>query len=295
MNKHAYLIMYHDDFYILEKLLKQIDSVNHDIYLHIDKKVKNVDYLKIKDIVKKSNIYISRKINVKWSTSSQIKCELHLLKEAVKNKYSYYHLLSGNDLLIKDKDEIYNFFEQNKGYEYVAFSSFDNISDDILKRVKYYHFLNGYRRDKNKIINKLANVIHFRFIKLQEKLKVNRLKNNNLNFRKGANWFSITNDLANFVLKQEKEILKTYSFTNCSDELFLQTIVYNSKFKKKLYKKYNQEHGNIKRYIDWNRGEPYTYTIEDYSLLINSEAFFARKFSSRVDKDIIDKIYDTYK
>ena len=30
MNKQAFLIMYHNDYYILERLLKQIDSNNFD-------------------------------------------------------------------------------------------------------------------------------------------------------------------------------------------------------------------------------------------------------------------------
>ena len=56
MNKQAFLIMYHNDYYILERLLKQIDSKNFDIYLHVDKKVKNFDFEYTKKILKKSNI-----------------------------------------------------------------------------------------------------------------------------------------------------------------------------------------------------------------------------------------------
>lgn len=40
MQKHAYLIMSHNDFYILEKLLRLLDDRRNDIYVHIDKKVK---------------------------------------------------------------------------------------------------------------------------------------------------------------------------------------------------------------------------------------------------------------
>ena len=44
MQKHAYLIMSHNDFYILEKLLRLLDDRRNDIYVHIDKKVKNFDF-----------------------------------------------------------------------------------------------------------------------------------------------------------------------------------------------------------------------------------------------------------
>ena len=49
MGKHAYLIMAHNEFYILEKLLKLIDDERNDIYLHIDKKAKNFNFDKIKN------------------------------------------------------------------------------------------------------------------------------------------------------------------------------------------------------------------------------------------------------
>ena len=289
MNKQAFLIMYHNDYYILEKLLKQIDSEYFDIYLHVDKKVKNFNFEKTKKILNKSNIYFTKRINVKWSTFSQIKCELLLLKEATKNNYSYYHLLSGNDLLLKNSTEIFNYFNNNNK-EYIAYNSIDKITESELERIRYYHILNKNRRHNNKIIRELSTKIYYKLLSIQKKLKINRLKINKLEIRKGANWFSITNELAKYILTKEKDISKMYKYSNCADELFLQTITYNSKFKKNIYNEYSDEHQNIKRYIDWIRGEPYTFTLEDYDELINSNCFFARKFSSQIDKKIIDKI-----
>ena len=44
MDKHAYLIMAHNNFGILEKLLMLLDDQRNDIYIHIDKKVKDFDF-----------------------------------------------------------------------------------------------------------------------------------------------------------------------------------------------------------------------------------------------------------
>ena len=41
MGKHAYLIIAHNNFYILKKLIALIDDERNDIYIHIDKKTKN--------------------------------------------------------------------------------------------------------------------------------------------------------------------------------------------------------------------------------------------------------------
>lgn len=290
MTKQAFLIMYHTDYYILERLLKQIDNSKFDIYLHIDKKVKNFDFEHLKGIVKKSDLYFVKRLDVKWSTYSQIKCELNLFKEAVKKNYKYYHLISGNDLLLKDSDDIYDFFNRCKNEEFIGFTDFNNESVESLERIKYYHILNKNRRHRNKFIRVFSTKVYYKLVSYQKRLGINRLKKCDLEIRKGANWVSITNELVKYILSCEDEIKKIFKYSNCADELFVQTLVYNSRFKENIYNEYNDEHKNIKRYIDWNRGEPYTFTINDYDELVNSDCFFARKFSSNVDRDIIDKL-----
>lgn len=57
MQKHAYLIIAHNNWYVLEKLIRLIDDERNDIYLHIDIKVKDFNKEYFADIVNKSNIY----------------------------------------------------------------------------------------------------------------------------------------------------------------------------------------------------------------------------------------------
>ena len=44
------------------------------------------------------------------------------------------------------------------------------------------------------------------------------------------------------------------------------------------------------RLIDWERGAPYVWTIEDYEELSSSEMMFARKFDMDADERIIYKL-----
>ena len=83
MNKHAYLIVAHNNFYILEKLIRLIDDTRNDIYLHIDKKTKNFDFEYFKKIPKHSNIYFIKRLNVGWGAFSLIKTELSLFKSDI--------------------------------------------------------------------------------------------------------------------------------------------------------------------------------------------------------------------
>ncbi len=288
MNKHAYLIMAHNDFYILEKLLLLLDDARNDIYLHIDKKVKNFDFNYIKSLVKNANIYFVHPIDVRWGSYRQILCELNLLSEAIKVQHKYYHFISGVDLPLKSQDQIHSFFD-NSNKEFVEYDNDDMIEDAFLDRIKYYHIGVNFIRSKNKFVSKFCAFIRYRFINIQKKLGVNRLKKCNMVFQKGPNWFSITHELACFIVSK-KNILSHFKYSYCADELFVQTIVANSKYKDKIY----LENGTscLRRFIDWDRGNPYVFKKDDYKALKNSNCFFARKFSSSTDKEIIDKIFN---
>ena len=68
-------------------------------------------------------------------------------------------------------------------------------------------------------------------------------------------------------------------------------------FKKKLYLyEYNDAHISYNmRHIDWKRGGPYVFRINDYEELIGVRSIFARKFDENIDIDIVNKIYQTIK
>lgn len=286
MNKHAYLIMAHKQPELLNKLLRLLDNEKNDFYIHIDKK-SNMDMTHIGKDVSKSNIYFIDRISVNWGGYSQIQCEMNLLKSAVRRNYSYYHLLSGFDLPLKDSDYIYDFFESNKGKEFISFEKKD-VPNIVKERVSLYYPLQEKVNRKNYFFYGMNKVM----IIVEKLLKINRLKNTNLVIQKGANWFDITHDFAEYVVSKEQEIKNMYKSTFCADEIFLQTLFVNSRFKNNLYYNvYDDNPKQIMRYIDWNRGNPYVFRENDFNDLIESEFLFARKFDEDIDEVIIDNIY----
>lgn len=291
MKKQAIMIIAHNNIWTLERLIKMLDSEYFDIYIHIDKKSKINDLQYIKNIVKKSKIFVYKKINVRWADYSQIRCELFLLNEAKKNNnYSYYHLISGADMPLKNAKEIYDFFEKHNGKEFVHFNS---SSFPIYKYnwLRYYWFFRKFSRK-----SKILYMLDYLSVKLQKILHVNRLKKNNLTFMTGANWFSITNKFCDYILMNENNLKKIYKHTRCSDEIFLQTLLYNSHFKDNLYySNFDDNYIACMRCIDWKRGNPYVFRTADYYSLINSEYMFARKFDEKTDKNIIELIYENNK
>lgn len=288
MGKHAYLLIVHEYTYVLETLLKCINDKRNDVFLHIDKKTKDFPLESCRKILTESTLINVQNVRVFWGGYSQIQSEMALLKAAVHHqKYQYYHLLSGSDLPLKSQDEIHDFFDKNQGKEFIRFESEKFKHPD---RVRYYYIsqrLNSKRKNNsNGMTEKLIRVS----CAIQRLLRLQR--NKNVRFQKGTNWFSITDDFARYVVSNEKWIESVFRHTFCTDEIFLQTLLYNSCFKDNLYyNDFDNDPKAIMRYIDWKRGNPYTFEKNDYQLLIDSNMLFARKFSEKIDREIIDMIY----
>lgn len=292
MSKHAYLIIAHNQFNILEYLIKLLDDERNDIYIHIDKKIKDFDFKRFENIVKKSNIYFTQRTSVTWGGYSQINSEIILLRESVKKNYKYYHLLSGVDLPIKSQNFIHNFFEEHDGKEFVHFDK-PFFDDKFIKRIKYYYIFQEYIGRKRTLLSNILRIFQEISLFIQSKISIDRINKNEVYFQKGANWFSITNELANYIVNQEEKIKKIYKYTKCADEIFLQTIISNSKFKNNIfYNGYDDNYISCIRYIDWERGDPYVFRKHDFNDLISSKYIFARKFDYNEDEEIVKKIHE---
>ena len=283
--KHAYLIIAHNEFGILRKLIELLDCENNALYIHIDKKVRGFDFEDYRKHAKKASIVFVTRIKVNWGAFSQIRCELLLLKEAVRDEHDYYHLISGCDLPLKSNEYIDNFFADNNGKLFLA-SSGKIFEGEFYDRVRYYHFFQELCGNQRKIIAKVFRYFRKRLIRLQKCLKINRAKKNGLVVHVGSNWFSIPHAFAKFVCEKEEFIEGNFKYTHCGDELFLQALASQSGFRSSLT-------NNNCRYIDWKRGGPYVFRKEDYPALMASDKLWARKFSETIDPDIVNDIFET--
>lgn len=298
MGKHAYLIMIHEKTPVLLKLIESLDYEGNDIYIHADKKMPKKDFgfikkMKSKGILKYSNLYFIDRKNVYWATTKQTLVEWLLLKKAVKKQYDYYHLISGADLPIKSQQTIHNFFESNKGKEFIHFGS-EQYQHDIQSRFNRYHFfVKQLGRDfKPGIWNKLETYSDA----IQRRIKVNRIKNKKIILYGGANWFSISHEFAKYVVDNFDKYYRLYRFTRSSDESIIQTILMNSPFCDKLYLGgFLNDYKACAREIDWERGNPYIWKKEDYKSLLDSPCMFARKFDSNIDSEIVNMLCDRIK
>ncbi len=179
----------------------------------------------------------------------------------------------------------HRFFEENNGKEFIHYTS-NEVEQLSVNRIQYYHF---FRRRRNTFTKYLAQIA----LRIQKLLHVNRLKGTNIQVQKGCNWFSITGELAHYIVSHMKEYEKVFRYSYCGDETFIQTIVESTPFKKNVFMpNCNNNHDACMRLIDWERGNPYIWRTEDYELIKNSPCVFARKFDMNTDAQIVDKILE---
>ena len=179
-------------------------------------------------------------------------CDSPLIGTLAKVGNFSYHLLSGIDMPIKTQQYIQSFFTKNNGKEFVGFYTLD---ENWIDRVCKYHFFTKFFRYEGRfkiVIDSLRD--------LTEKI-ANNLSHRNKDmdiFKKGCNWCSISNKFCAYLISKEGEIKRRFHHTFCADEVFIQTILWNSPFKKNVYSTANENVGSL-REIDWTRGKPYTW------------------------------------
>lgn len=288
--RQAFLIIAHNHWEQLKKLVTLLDHERVDFYLHIDKKSTYPTPDPVAPLIRRGRLFYVPRLSVNWGAVSQIRCEFELIRAALKREYSYCHLISGVDLPLKPIDEILAFFDQNEGKEFVHFDS-PGLSFELYERFSLYYLFQEMARS-----HRFFDWAQWKFIALQKHLGFDRLKGKRDGFYKGANWFSCTTDYLSLLLKDEKTILKQYRFSRCCDEIFLQTHLMHTPFCDRLFDpSFSDSCLSNMRFIDWERGEPYTFRDSDTEELLSSPYLFARKFNEDSDPKVIDDIFHALK
>lgn len=279
--KHAYLILAHADYPMLQYLITALDDMRNDIYVHIDKKA----CFDGKELhTEQSRLFVlSERIDARWGDYSLVEAEFLLFEKALENdRYAYLHLLSGADIPIKSQDYIHSYCEKHKGKEFIGFAQ-NTTSEELRWRAQHY-FL--YSKDfKSK--NLWKRIVRVAFIYLQD---IVRYKRSSWEIKKGAQWCSVTCGFAEFFLAHREIIGKLFHHTYCPDELVIQTLCWNSTYRDQIYS-FSDEFEGCKRYIKWVNGALLPIVENDWEDMFQSDKWFARKFCSKdiIAKQLMDK------
>ncbi|MCM1284182.1 MAG: beta-1,6-N-acetylglucosaminyltransferase [Roseburia sp.] len=272
---------------LLQKLLDAIDDCRNDIFVHIDKKsTLEAECFKVKN----AKLFFIKRINVNWAGYSQVECEYRLLEAAISTGvHAYYHFLTGVSYPLWNQDYLHTFFAKRPEVEYIGF---DNASD-YSGRVRYYYLFAEHGKLKG-ISGRLVYYLRKVLLFLQKVGRVDRIRTTNLIIKKGCAYWSITDQFARFVLDQEPMVRSLFKYTMYGDEVFIQTLAYNSTFRENIYNLENEYNGAM-REVAWPStvlaGRPgCNFNLNDLEYLLNSSRLFALKFESSDGLELINRI-----
>ncbi|MBE9585140.1 glycosyl transferase [Mucilaginibacter sp. JRF] len=273
----AHLILTYTDPLLTERLIKKIAHPDFDFYIHVDLKFSIESYLHLADL---PNVYlIKNREDVRWAGYNTIKATFNCVREIVETgiKYDFINFLSGQDYAVKPVEYMVDFFKNNTGKQFIRYQNAETTWTEGQSRVSRYHFVNFKFKGKYRL-EWLINLLR----------RPRRHLPQNLTMWGKAMFWMLSADCAMYVVERVEgspELQKFLKYTWGSDEFVFQTILMDSPFREALV---NDDY----RYIDWSKGgaHPKTLTVNDFDKIMQSDALFARKFSTSVDIDIIDKL-----
>jgi hypothetical protein len=275
----AYLIFAYKNPELIKKTIKSLSSENSCFYIHIDKKA-NMDKF---SCIQGGNIFfIEKRIPVYWGEYSGVQAILTLIQTAMnaEKKHDYFVLLSGSEYLLQNNEYIQNYFEKNRGVEFINIVKMPNI--DAGKPISRINTLR---------IQSYRPIIRF-FVKALARLGLAQRDHKkylgSLVPYSGNTWWALTRNACQYILEFERNnrpFCKYFENTFAPEEMFFHTILGNSEFQGRTNK-------NV-MYEDWSeRGshpaiisENHIKLFEDNEKVIlhdvygTGEMLFARKLS----------------
>lgn len=266
---HAWLIIAHNEFGILQRLISALDAPESDFFLHVDRKVSELPDLQ----VRKGRLHVLEdRVDVRWGSVSQIECELALLEAArKKGPFDFYHIISGTTLPLMSLDALDAFFVGNRDRCILTPVHKDQPYQETLKMHRRNFFLRNYAAKGLK--GRVSQYAWRASIALQRLLGL--AFNRDKEFYKASNWLSLTHDAVEFLLLRRAEILKTYRYSFCGDEYFVPSELMASPLRNTIL--------NCDHYLkcDIFRSTSGVFSLDDLPELERTGFLFARKFSGK--------------
>jgi hypothetical protein len=285
--KIAYIIHAYKSPEQLKILVKQLQVLPCDFYIHIDKKS---DIAPFKDQLKQfSNIHWVRRVKCKWGHLSTVRATLFALREALQSPqhYDIFQFLSGQDFPIKPSEEIANFYQTNIHLSFVEHFQLPSpeLPDGWRYRTEFFHFFFAGKRcvfdTRTSRLTMGGYQVGLNFFPF------NRIKRKAYEQALWGGSFYLTlsrqaaTDVFNYV-QQHKQFLRFNKYNFIPEELFYQTCLLNGSTRGNIVNK-------SLTFVDWSEGgaSPKIFDCDDLEKLINQDKLYARKFDLSRDKEIL--------
>ncbi len=217
-----------------------------------------------------------------WGGYSFLNAIFHSLNEVLSTSipYDFINLLSGQDYPIKSNSDIFEYFSQHKGINFISFddSSVSEWWKHANSRYEKFHFTDF--RLKGKYV--LQSVLNTFSSKRRFPIPLKLYGGSN------STWWTISGACASYLtelLINNRSLISFLKYTWSPDEFIVASLIMGSDFKEKTI-------NNNLRYIDWSEGKAHPKILleEDLYAIKNSGMLFARKFDITIESKIINHL-----
>lgn len=276
MKKHAVMIQCHNNSEQVNSIIEFANGYNYDFYIHVDKK-SNIN----EKIVKQNNVFFvdeDKRVDVRWGDYSQVEATLELLKSVRENKneYQYVHLISGACFWAMHPNSIIKELETDTKQYIECHALPEDTTWTWGGESRYSVFYPKWmiERPTGNQLKRYSRIMWQEFVMRTKVFK--RKKYPVKKFYGGSQWFSITGELADWMVDyvdKHPEYTKPFVHGILVDEVFFSTLAMYSPFRENVQNYH-------KRYMIWNivkTGGPSVLTENDIVDIVKSGDFFARK------------------
>ena len=297
--KIAYLILAHKDPDHLARLAERLSKTG-DSFIYIDKK-SNIKEFEGK-LCAVEGVYLERdRISVAWGGWSMVKAYMQLLQKVLESpkKYSRIVLMTGQDYPLMSDSQILQAFEENPTVEYVmAYKVMTSrLLSDRNKIQKKWFFDFPL---KNIFLTKVYRRIMYYCVTrpFRYNIKSVKLNGKEVDFYFGQKLSAFTRECAELILKtylEDKKFNKIMRRVYAPDELYWQTIVFNSSFRENTIQ-HGEEHevtdhfGFAPLHYHNYDEQVIVYKEDDFEELKHSGYMFFKKAQTGISDKLLDKI-----
>lgn len=289
--KVVVLCFAHKDSELLNVQIRQFFTLFADIsfYIHLDKKA---SWMR-DEIIKDDRInFIENAVSVTWGDDSIMQALFSSINQIYYSEQHFdtFIITTGQDLIVNKK--LPDFIQNN--LDKIFLDMVPDSSNIYKNRVSSY-FPRFLCQDMSKYPRyyprRIALGLYYRLVKNGLGIKKRKVMDfSNIKFYYSFNWSVIPYCVFEYMvnlINDNKYLRETYSNTFLPEDAFLGTIIMNSEFRDKV-QWLNDDKSYTLTYHSSIYYHPKVLTITDINDIEKSGLFFARKFDSSVDKNVID-------
>ncbi|WP_304287941.1 beta-1,6-N-acetylglucosaminyltransferase [Capnocytophaga leadbetteri] len=300
-----YLILAHKNPLQLGRMIERLDDGASKFFIHLDAKTPIEPFTAC---LEGAHIrFIDKRERCVWGDFSIVQATIRLM-EAASKEQGFFILMSGQDYPIQSQEYINDFLERNKEFDFIEIEPLEEKWKPkmVKDKLEHYHILHSEERGHSNCYAPFAHCSVFQKLRTLMHLLKGRLSMKNFKllcslpkriapFERqyaGSQFWAFSERtfyaVLNYIREHKAALEGYYKYTSSPDEIYFHSVLMDLVAKDSTIKLKEQI-----TYVNYFRKNN-VFVSEDFDKLTSAKGkFFARKFDTDIDIEILNKL-DSY-